>query len=63
MHYKYLFPKKACAGSCSWCCVYCRASNKGYAKVHEKFTMTEKAPTRALVGAFSVIVKSSRTFG
>ena len=65
-----------------------RASNEGYPKVCEDFTITEKAhtrvffrlkvPTRAftfktlcsmdvnsviIVGAFFVVVKSSRTFG
>ena len=48
--------------------VHARASNVGYAKVREYFTITEKAPTRAfswlkVVGGFYVLVKSSRTFG
>ena len=32
-----------------------RASNEGYPKVPEDFTIKEKAPSGALVGAFSVI--------
>ena len=55
-------------------CICTRAWNEGYPKVPEDFTITKKAPTRNLkalvgafnqkviVGAFSVIVKSSRTF-
>ena len=56
-------------------CICTRAWNEGYPKVPEDFTITEKANTRnlkalvgafnqkkALVGAFSLIVKSSRTF-
>ena len=35
-----------------------RASNEGSRRLHEDFTITEKAPARgALVGAFSVIIK------
>ena len=63
-------------------CVDSRASNEGYPKVPEDFTIMEEAPTRTFswlkapnspftfktsgegpVGAFSLIVKSSGTFG
>ena len=45
------------------------ASNEGYPKVHEDFTITEEALVGAfnhekvLVGDFSVIMKSSGAFG
>ena len=52
----------------SMCRLVSLASNKGCAKVTEDFAIMKKAPTRAffwlkaLVGAFSVIVKSSLPF-
>ena len=41
---------------------YTPASNEGYPKVPKDFIITEKAPTRAPVRAFSVIMNFSRTF-
>ena len=37
--------------------VSARASNEGYPKAPEGFTITEKAPTRVIVRAFSVIMR------
>ena len=42
-------------------CLKARASNEGYPKVPEDFTITEKASRGSQ--AFSVIVKSSGSFG
>ena len=39
-----------------------RASNEGYPKVPKGFTITEKAPTRVIVRAFSLIMKPSTKY-